>query len=780
MVAVAGAQAPADSSGLAGTSVFNPQETNVPYLAWRGEEVRLVKCIGGLDSTVGLGGPTLTTNDGFIYDRNGFELSMSIFNYSGPQENSFDGPKAVTNSASVFESDGRICARGTWISNKAGIVTVKLTLSHNGVILGQHDFLIGWMAINSPAITNSGSVTENPAVLPGNSVNVQVSGTIPLNTEFQQDWGLPATLVMPRDWALWAHAMATTDQYLGGTNALDPSAYWDIHDSSGPLGNESPNGSPDVHISQVSCPDSTPDPFIDQVDNCTGGEDWYSRIFGDLTTGETGPFDPSYSSTLLSDGRLNSNDAPMPALKIVLNSSGGMGGFENSCLNDKDNAYSRNFDPTNIVNSGEEAPGDQYDCVAPNTSEDSAHALYAPYYSQYVPATSRDPFGAASGVDGPIYSNMTGQPNNFAGFGWYGEYQNWEIAQNLVQNQSQDTNCLLTTRNYEPVYRQTNGFATRIVVFTDEHGEARAQWQPGVNNDNFGTTVGFVDENGGCDLEGVNLGAQTITASARYPYQPIGLDVAATGSITKNINNLFQKSVTCHRKNNVSSAIAYICVASAQDIAGNGDVFNGEKVCFSREPDNVWYNVGGSNSHPNGYCVYLDGGTATAPATAQVETPATLVGSSIDVQAYFAGEKLLRDTCIISGQPNSLPGPCGGGGVGNTTTGNTTTGNTTTGNTTTGGSTGTTGITSINHVVPKGKAAASVQSVQLVLTKTGRVLMVKIHSINKTAKIQIRLINAKGKVITVAVRTVNTNKRVKVAGLRIGKNVKSVKVRIVS
>ena len=47
---------------------------------------------------------------------------------------------------------------------------------------------------------------------------------------------------------------------------------------------------------------------------------------------------------MLSDGRLNSSDAPMPALKIVLNSSGGMGGFDDSCLNDKSAVYNRNFD----------------------------------------------------------------------------------------------------------------------------------------------------------------------------------------------------------------------------------------------------------------------------------------------------------------------------------------------------------------------------------------------------------------------------------------------------
>jgi hypothetical protein len=767
---------PADASGLpANGPVFNPQETTVPYLAWRGEEVRLVKCTHELDNVV-KGDPTLQTNGGFFW---GLDVNMQVFSYSGPQENSFDGPKTVTNSASIFydRATERWCVRGTWVSNKAGIVIIKLSVNYKGVQLAVHDFMIGWMAINSPRITNPGTVTEDPGTLPGNSVNVQVSGSIPLNSEFQADYGLPAQLIMPNDWALWAHsAMAQTDNNLNG---LPASAYWDIHDSSGPLANESPNGSPDVHVNTTTCPGSVLSAFVDQVDNCTGSGEDFSRIFGDLTNGENGPFDPSYSSTLLSDGRLNSNDAPMPALKIVFNSSGGMGGFDNSCLNDKDNVYNSNFG-TNLVAEPDADDGfGPWSCIkgTKDDQEVSPHSLYAPYYEQYIPATSRDPGGAASGIDGPV---IYGQPNNFPGFGWYGNYPNWLIAQKLVDNVAKDSPCLLTTKNYDPVFRQTNGFPTSVVEFTDEHGEARAQWQPGFGNDNFGTTVGFVDNNGGCDLQGVDLGPQTITASARYPFQPVAQDVAATGSITKIISNHFQKTVSCVRKNNVSSAVAYICTATAQDIAGNGDVFNGEKVCFSREPDNIWYSVGGNNPHPNGFCEELAHGTSSAPATVSVETPATLLGSQIDVQAYFAGEKLLRDTCIVSGQPASTPGPCGA--VGSTTSTTSTTSTSTSGTTST--TTGTTSITALPRTnspgAHKAKAFASIVSIQLVATKSGRVLMVKIHSPNKTAKIQIRLINAKGKVITVVVRSVKANKRVQVPNLRIASNVKTVRVRLVS
>ena len=776
MVGSASAAAPSDASGLAGSHyAFDPQETNVPYLAWRGEEVRLVKCVGGL-TRAAVGAPTLQTNGSFIFARNGFDINMSVYEYSGPQENSFDGPKAVQNEASVFEDHGRICVRGTWISNKAGIVVIKLTVSYNGVILGQHDFLIGWMAVNSADMTNAGSVTEDPGADPGNSVNVLVTGAIPLNQQFQDDWGLPSQLVMPNDWALWAHTMATTDQHLGSYR--DPSAYWDIHDSSGPLGNEDPDGSPDVHVSLAQCPGSDLDPFVDQVDNCIGGEVWFSRIFGDLTRGQNGPFDPSFSGTLLSDGRLNSSDAPMPALKIVFNSSGGMGGFDNSCLSDKSTVYNRNFDPTNPP-----------DCIAVGHDEEDAHAIYAPYEQQYIPATSRDPLGAASGVDGPIYTQFTGQPNNFTGFGWYGRYDNWQIAKRLVQGVSVDTTCRLRDVTVGDVtrtlFRQTNGFPTRIVEFTDEHGEARAQWQPGLDADFFNDV--FVDMNGGCDLEGLQFPAQTITASTRYPFQPVGTDIPVAGSITKNINNLFHKSVSCVRKDNTSSAIAYICTASAQDIDGNGSAFNGETVCFTREPGGTWYafpNPGLPQGNP--FCTQLSGGGVGVPAEVSAETDATRIGENIDIALRFVDEHLIRDACITVGQAASVDGPCNGVGGGTTTTTTTTT----TSGTTAGTTAGTTGvITTITRPVgsapnssakPAKAAKAAVVSVQLVLTKQGRVLMVKVRSAKKTAKIQIRLVNAKGKVISVLVRTVKTNKRVAVPNLRISPSVKTVRVKVLS
>ena len=53
------------------------------------------------------------------------------------------------------------------------------------------------------------------------------------------------------------------------------------------------------------------------------------------------------------------------------------------------------------------------------------------------------------------------------------------------------------------MWRQSNGFPTRVIIYTDEHGEARANWLPGLGADFFNDV--FVDMNGGCDLEGLHV-----------------------------------------------------------------------------------------------------------------------------------------------------------------------------------------------------------------------------------------------------------------------------------
>ena len=207
-------------------------------------------------------------------------------------------------------------------------------------------------------------------------------------------------------------------------------------------------------------------PFVDQVDDCTGDEGLYSRIFGDLTTGETGPFDQSYASTLLSDGRLNSSDAPMPALKIVFNSSGGMGGFANSCLNDKDDVYNRNFDAdeprSELAKS--RAVRTRRSTASRTERPDDAHALYAPYYSQYIPATSR--IRSERRLESMVRSTPStpDSPTTSPASAGMGSTRTGRSPTSSSQNVANDTNCRLRVNPlYKPICRQTNGFPTRMI-----------------------------------------------------------------------------------------------------------------------------------------------------------------------------------------------------------------------------------------------------------------------------------------------------------------------------
>jgi hypothetical protein len=79
---------------------------------------------------------------------------------------------------------------------------------------------------------------------------------------------------------------------------------WDIHDDA--LKTEG-------HVAGFCYP-VHPQP-IDAVDNCKGGGS-FSRFFGDSVLDPAGPFDAVRTDTLLTDGKLDAGDAPMPAARV--------------------------------------------------------------------------------------------------------------------------------------------------------------------------------------------------------------------------------------------------------------------------------------------------------------------------------------------------------------------------------------------------------------------------------------------------------------------------------
>ncbi len=262
-------------------------------------------------------------------------------------------------------------------------------------------------------------------------VQVVVKGTFP------HPLGPGGEFTLPDDWATIAEALADDSD----SNPDNDTGFWDIHDDRTKKEDHRP-GSPTFCLDKVP----VPPPAVDAVDNCRGAGSGelgpFSRFFGDGIEA-AGPFDPNRPElTLLSDGKLDADDAPMPAVRldvsIAPNSGsatdiGGVGSLEKA---DKGEVYSRD-------GSGATGP----------------HNLYAPFYGAYIPSTSRP--GIASGVDGPA------RGNNFRGFLYDGFYDYWTIAETFRTAVPTNTTCLRTLPEELPADAVRRSVRRRL------HGRAR-------------------------------------------------------------------------------------------------------------------------------------------------------------------------------------------------------------------------------------------------------------------------------------------------------------------
>ena len=226
-------------------------------------------------------------------------------------------------------------------------------------------------------------------------------------------------------------------------------------------------------------------PNFDTVDNCSalnGSLEWqsFSTVWGN-TTITRGPFDPLRPlQTLLSDGisptggggLVDAGDAPMPSARIDVYLTGTAGSLVKA---EKDVIYSRDL-----------------------TGAPTPHNLYAPFYQTYIPATTAPP--TASGIDGPASGN------NFAGFLANGIYDYWDTV--TASARGGLNNCL--DANGSPIPLPTG--ADRVIVYTDEHGEAIVGYNP---------WAGFVlnaDANHRCyEITQPTLFGSTIRVEANYP-----------------------------------------------------------------------------------------------------------------------------------------------------------------------------------------------------------------------------------------------------------------------
>lgn len=582
----------------------DPMLADIPYLAWRGEAVRMVKCA-----------PPSVFPAGYV--PSALDANFTLVDWSGDPH--LATPQVVSGAPgfaapifSVRAFDGAYCWGMSFISQKAGLADIKMTVTDgtSGPFILAHDFLVGWMNLNSLVLCNSPAagpctgpttsvVNDVAGAATPNVLEANVTGNIPLLQDFNElGIGHPITLpdgssvngvVLPDDWATLASSNLATVQ---GPQS-DPSSFWDIHDDT--LDTE---GHAQESPASICTPRVTTG--IDAVDQCSdtgslaladesGG---FSAIWAfDTPNGLSfrpsyGPFDPARAgNTYLSDGKIDAGDAPMPSARIDFTIAPNTGGPTDisgvGTFTKIDKGLCPGQSALNDVNGEPGAPFGCTDSLYVRPGATTPHHLYAPFYREFLPATlaPADPF--SSGIDAGFANNF----NGFLNLGGNaladpsGKYDYWDIAEVLRTAVAAPTNCLFRTVGGVPVFLTTPGTGPQsVVTYSDEHGEARTGFMPGTGF--FFNNFGILNANLGCDLAGINtLGTANITATARYPYEPVTALPLTSNTVAKAVSSLFVKLIQCFPKGPSAFDMQIaVCVAHAQDITGAA--ITGERVCF--------------------------------------------------------------------------------------------------------------------------------------------------------------------------------------------------------
>jgi hypothetical protein len=726
----------------------DPLTTNIPYVAWAGEEVRLVKCVegewGDLDAEWNIVSSSTV-------QPNGTPRDPVFFDDLDRRTSAFEG---------LGDQAGRTCWAIDVDSVHPGMTRIKMALDDGGpagMPTLKHDFLVIWLAMSNPTLTELAStafpgldvgdplgdgnfVPADGAYLNG-LVRVTVSGS------FVDLHGNTRTL--PTDWA------ALAGVYAADTDDYNPDA-WDLHDDQ--LETEG-------HTAASICGGLA---SIDAVDNCLGGDELgeFSRLIGG-TDPTFGPFDPVRpGSSFLPDGKLDAGDAPMPAARIDVSLNGTVGALEAA---DKHVIYSRN-------RTGE----------ASTAYPDNEHNLYAPFYAAYIPATGAPQ--TSSGTHGPIANNFPGYQNE------EGLYHYWDLlnTRNLPGGNNACRDVGGTGQFGDGAFIPRPAGFDRATVYTDEHGEAMIQFNPDVG------AILTPNANGLCDLGEVNaaapLGSATISAIARDPFQLTFNAPRVGNTLTKNVWELAGKSLDCVAK----SPILAFCVEVIRDIRGNPVA--GAEVSFTREPRGLItaasLEFGGYNTIGQAIVSQTDNEVrvrTNALGQAGIEVKSTLAGL-VDVDAENVATRnggfgVQRVRCLrFAGDGVTMPtdGPtC----VAPTDTGTTipTSSTPAAGSTSQATSTTLATIVSLAGTSPVAvkapaakatakKATAKLASARLVFVKGQRYVVVRANGTAKYAKVRITRVMRTGKVLKPVVRTIRTNRAVRIKNVVISKHVKTVRV----
>lgn len=798
--AVAGDGQPVGQPSEPFSNAPDPQTSNVPYVAWAGNQVRLAKCLGGremndlglsTEQTAQLLTPGLFLRAKFrIEDWSGTEPNATGAGYRTtasiqPQFlNDQDG-----DTLAYLDRHGRLCFSVTVSSVKPGLVVIKgaaridlLGFTPGFDILGKHQFVVIWLRSEAPAIDEvaeddfpdlelgdpSGDGIFNP-LFDNGLVKITVKGNFPLGNDFS---GIDSdnVVTLPDDWAFLASKFAVDDDAaLGGVPGRSAHR-WDIHD------NQEPDSD---HAGDNFCQPRAG--TVDAVDNCflvagagtattaddVAGDDEgpFSHIFGYSSFNTHGPFDPIRGfDTFLGDGALDADDTPMPAIRVdVRIAAGGIGSLENA---KKDEIYIRQ---NGLVDT-------------------TPHNLYAPFYEAYIPAAGPSVLHSdRSGVAGHFVSN------NFPGYLNDGSYDFWDIVGRATEDPTRDTDpvCKDELGRWRPVITGSD----HVAVYTDEHGNAFVEYNPN-------TGFRFIaDSNGRCDLSPGPLGTSEITAEAIYPDQPVLWDQVSKVSdeLIKTVNSLASKTLSCVPK----GTNEMFCVETILDIQGRPVA--GAIVQFSRTPLG---NLTADRALHGGFDTRLQTNlgpgdqlgsvrVATGPnGQAGVLVVESLPGQCVDLKSENIGTRnpdvgvfRFALTRPANGTLGCATAPVGGG---------TTVVNPPATPTGSGGGPQTGGVapaavsasvvslagTPVPAAQPgvKVKVAASskVVTARLLVKKGTRFLQLRVKSNVKMAKVRIVLMGKNGKVQRVVIRSIATNRLVIVPNLKLNKTVASVRVSAVA
>ncbi len=650
-----------------------PQSANIPYVAWVGEHVRLVAC-----------DPSITTGDEAqvanyqVEDWSGYqfqpptpdgEAGSSIGQIFDP------GPSAFFRSSEpahrIGEGDEQEgCVATDYKSLNPGLTRIRVDVrsEETGSILYSHQFLVIWLTANTPTLSEAslsgkegevfqsqlnGSGQSNLSKFLGDRlgdgkfipspfnganedkglVQIKVTGSFPVIKESPLHNILEKPIyTLPSEWPILAETLASSSNETEppGTNP----GLWDIH------------GTPS-EATTTNEGSGTNDPL----------HALFSRpAFSDFTSGETatvGPFDPQAANeTLLSDNRINADDAPMPAMRVDVSIAANEGGEDLGGVGQISGASKAQIYSHDFTGNAEEGGN-----------------LYNPYYGAYIPSTDR-PVNEASGVTGPSPGG------DFPGF--LNEHPNpytfWTSVLSANDRSSESTGCLrrapglATEASSEDDYQTPSGPRTET-FYTDERGEAYVTYTPGDGfylNHIAGITT---DSNGGCDLESLyekEIGHSSITARAVYPYEPVDYPALTSEPLVKTVSSRWIKEIYEFPKGTTKAdQNVRIVVAKAQDI--DGHPFADEIVCFHAQQEAGVLQFTGSVTDTNGVLEGEPGSTVNLGGTTVVPSPIPSEGefcettnsaglaaielqnssfSSVDLTSLFVNEGITRDNSI--------------------------------------------------------------------------------------------------------------------------------------